>query len=135
MGIERPVLPLPDRLEVRDRLAGPDARQDHVFFGLPIGGNDHADRLADGFGGGVAEHAFGRAVPGGDDAVQILADDGIVGRFDDAGEMSKPDVIWGLPHANGHLGENWRQNHLTIIAATDFARVAADLCRMGWEHS
>jgi len=56
----------------------PDAREDHVFFALSIGRNDDADRLPDDFRGGVPEHAFGGAVPGRDDAVQILADDGIV---------------------------------------------------------
>ena len=76
-------------------------REDHVFFGLPIGGNDHPDRLADRFRGGVAEHPFGGAVPRRDDAVQVLADDGVVGRFDDPGEMAKPDVIWGWPHTMG----------------------------------
>ena len=101
---ERAVLPLPDRLEVRDRLTGADARQDHVFFGLAIGRDDHANRLADGLGGGVAEHAFGRPVPGRDDAVQILADDGVVRRFDDPGEMANCDVIRRWLHAvNTHL--------------------------------
>ena len=72
-------------------LTGADARQDRVFFGLAIGRNDHANRLADRFARGVAEHPFGRPVPGRDDAVQILADDGVVGRFDDRGEPSTGD--------------------------------------------
>ena len=66
--------------------------EDHVFFGLPIGRNDHADRLADGFGRGVAEHAFGRPIPGRDDAVQILADDRVVRRFDDAREVPNRNI-------------------------------------------
>ena len=88
---------------------------------------DLPDRLR----GGVAEHPLRRPVPGRDDAVQILADDGVVGRFNDPGEMSKPDVIWGWPHTNGALGENWHQNHLTIIAVTASPRVPTDLCRIG----
>ena len=75
---ERPVLPLPDGLEMRDRLTGSDACQHHVFFALPIGRDEHANGLADGLSGGVAEHAFGRPIPRRDDAVQILADDGVI---------------------------------------------------------
>ena len=43
--------------------------------------------------GGVAEHALGRPVPGRDGAVQVLADDGVVRRLDDSGEMAKGDVV------------------------------------------
>ena len=39
-----------------------------------------------GFVRGIAEHAFGRGVPRCDDAVEILPDDRVVGRFDDGGE-------------------------------------------------
>ena len=83
IGMQRAVLPLADRLEVRDRLARADARQDDVFFGLAVRRDDHPNRPADGFGRRVAEHPLGGPVPGRDDAVQILADDRVVGRFDD----------------------------------------------------
>ena len=62
-GNERSVLAQANRVEVRDRLAGSDVREDHVLLGLPIRRNNHPDRLADGFRGGVAEHGLGRAVP------------------------------------------------------------------------
>ena len=71
---------------MRDRLTGADACEDQFFFGLPVGRNDHADRLADRLGGGVAEHPLGRPIPRRDDAVQILADDRVVRRFDDRHE-------------------------------------------------
>jgi hypothetical protein len=43
-------------------------------------------RLADGFLGRIAEHPLGAAIPGLDDAVEILADNGVVGRLDDGRE-------------------------------------------------
>src|SRR6202043_2454160 len=45
------------------------------------------DRLADDLFGRVAEQVCGGAVPADDDAVEGLADDGVAGRFDDAGEL------------------------------------------------
>ena len=61
-------------------------RQHHVFLAPPVGRNDQRDRLADRLGCGVAEHPLGAAVPGHDDAVEVLADDRVVGRFDDGRE-------------------------------------------------
>ena len=77
----------------------PDAREHVVFLGLPIGGDDHPNGAADRLGGRVAEHPFGGAVPGRDDAVQILADDRVVRRFDDLGEMARGDIVQLLRHA------------------------------------
>ncbi|HKB10470.1 MAG TPA: hypothetical protein VKD69_07445 [Vicinamibacterales bacterium] len=42
---------------------------DHVLLVLPIGRNQHADRLADHLRGGVAERPLGGDVPRSDDAV------------------------------------------------------------------
>ena len=95
---QRAVLALTNRFEVSDGLAGPDAGEDHVLLGLAIGRNDHANRLADGFSRGVAEHALGGPIPGSDDAVQVLADDGVVGRFDDSGEVAKGDRVGKRVH-------------------------------------
>ena len=55
---------------MRNGLTRSNACEHHVFFALPIGRNDHANGLADGFGGRIAKHAFRRAIPGGDDAVR-----------------------------------------------------------------
>ena len=50
---------------------------------------------------GVAEYPFGRRVPGRDDAVEVLADDGVVGRLDDLGEVAMREIA-GWTHAAGH---------------------------------
>ena len=55
---------------------------------------ERPDRL----GGGVAEHPLRGPVPRRDDAVQILADDGVVGRFDNFGEVSKGEIEGRFRH-------------------------------------
>ena len=70
--------------------------------------------------GGVAEHAFGRLVPGRDDAVQILADDRVVGRFDDPGEMANGDIIRIVIHASTRRVV-WKDSRVTeVITFPDF---------------
>ena len=46
-------------------------------------------RPAQYFSGGIAEHLGRPGIPEGDFAPQILADDGVVGGFDDGGEPSR----------------------------------------------
>ena len=82
------VLTLSDRFEVIDLLTGADLREHGVFFALQLVRNEHANRLPDGFRGGVAEHPFGGGIPRGDDALEILADDRVVARVDDGRQMA-----------------------------------------------
>ena len=77
---ERAVLPLADGLKVFDRPAGANGRQHLVLFGLTVGWNDETNRTPDNLVRGVAEHPFRRRVPGLHDPVQILADNGVLGR-------------------------------------------------------
>jgi hypothetical protein len=71
---------------VVDDLAAPDARQHLGLLGQPLGGDDQGDVAPDRLRGRPAEHPLGGAVPAGDDAVQRLADDGVVGPLHDGGE-------------------------------------------------
>src|SRR4029079_10867230 len=85
----RAVLALPNGFEVLDREAGANASHD---FGLSVEavlGNDDRDRLADDFVGGIPENPLGAAVPGLDDAVEILTDDRVVRRGHDGGEPQR----------------------------------------------
>src|SRR5436190_17413841 len=69
-----------------DLLATPDVADDVVFLGLSLRRDDAPDRLADHLLGGEAEQPLRPRVPRGDDAVQRLADDGVVARLDDRRE-------------------------------------------------
>ena len=42
---------------------------------------------SDGFGGGIAKHAFCGVVPGNDFSIECPADDGVVGVFDDGRQL------------------------------------------------
>ena len=57
-------------VSMRDGMARSNATQDRVFLALPVGGDDHANGAADGFGGRVAEHPLRGAVPGADGALR-----------------------------------------------------------------
>jgi hypothetical protein len=61
-----------------DALATTDPVENQILFLVGLGNNE-ANRLPYRFRRGVAEHALGARIPRNDDAVQILADDGIVG--------------------------------------------------------
>src|SRR5580704_4107916 len=81
------VLALADGLVVIEAVAVPDAIEDLRFLVLQFRRNEDPDRFADDFFGRVTEQLLGGVVPADDDAVEILADDRVAGRFDDAGEL------------------------------------------------
>ncbi len=82
-----PVGAQPLRLEMLDPLAGLEAGNDLVFLGDPLGRDHEGDMAANGLVGRIAEQVLGRVVPGLNDAVQRLADDRGVRRFDDRREQ------------------------------------------------
>src|SRR6187455_2483181 len=90
---------------MRDGLPRPDPAENHILFRLPVGRDDHANRPADRLCGCVAEHALGRTVPRHNRAVEILADDGVVRRFDDTGEMAKGEVVERWQHRMDGLAD------------------------------
>ena len=87
IGNDAAVFALSDRLEMVNGVAAADRRQHGVFFGLPVGRDDHANRPADHFVGPIAEQSFRRRVPRHDHAVQVLADDRVVAGFDQGGKV------------------------------------------------
>ena len=98
---------------MRDRLTRSNAGEHHIFFALPVRRNDHADRLADRFGGRIAKYAFRRQIPRGDDAGEILADDRIIRRFHDRDEPSAGE---GRLHPVRNVPGDFRcANHLTRV--------------------
>src|ERR1700674_3642990 len=73
------VLTHADSLEMIDALASSEPSNNLRFFVPSILGNDQSDVLAHGLFAGVAEQSFRALVPTRDDAVECLADDGVVG--------------------------------------------------------
>jgi hypothetical protein len=71
---------------VGDPLAPTDALEDAGNLVALHGRHKEADVTADGLLGGIAEDPLGPGVPARDGAVERLADDRVVGRFDDGGQ-------------------------------------------------
>ena len=80
------VLALPHGVEGRDPLSAPQAGDDAVLLFISIGAHQERDALADRLFRGVAEDPLGALVPTRDHSVEGLADDRVVGDFDDEGE-------------------------------------------------
>jgi GAF domain-containing protein/PAS domain-containing protein len=78
-----PVLADPHGLVVVDALASPQPGEDVRLLVRTVGRDEHGDGPPDRLGGRVAEEPFRPPVPGPDDPVELLADDGVVGRIDD----------------------------------------------------
>jgi hypothetical protein len=74
-------------LVVVDAFTAADARENSRLLVEQIRRNQDGDRPADDLRGFVSEQALGSAIPGPDDSIEILADDGVVGGFDDRGEV------------------------------------------------
>ena len=74
-----------------DSFAAPDAGRGSPSPLLAIRWNQSHDRRADHFVGGVSEDALRTEIPTGDDTVQILSDDRIVGRGDDGRQPARSD--------------------------------------------
>ena len=87
------VFPEADGLVVIHLLPAADLGHHLVFLVLKIRGNEDADRLADRFLGGVTEDFLGARIPRSDDAVEVLADDGVIGRFDDLGKVPRGEIV------------------------------------------
>src|SRR4029453_6436223 len=75
-----------DSLEVFHGLRSANVFEDDVFLIEPLWRNQKGDGPPHGFLGGVAKQAFCAAIPTGDDAVEILADNGVVRRRDEGGQ-------------------------------------------------
>jgi hypothetical protein len=77
------VLGDPDGFVMLDPLARSQPAEDDIFFAVALGRNQHRHGASDGLVRRVAEQSLGPLVPGDDPAFERLADDRIVGRFDD----------------------------------------------------
>nr|WP_246779904.1 hypothetical protein [Rhizobium sp. BK312] len=83
---ERSILMLPYRLEMFDPPAIANVIDNCIFFMQAIVRDDDTDVPPHRLGGGKSEKSLGASVPAGNNAVDGLTDDRIVGIFDDGGE-------------------------------------------------
>ena len=86
---QRAILALADRLQMAHLRPVGDFLQYHRFFIVATRGHQHQHGLAYRFGRRVAVHLLGSRIPTGDDAVQCLADDGVLRGLDDGVVASK----------------------------------------------
>ena len=82
-----------DRFVVINTLGGANLSQNVVLVLVEFRRHDQTDRLPNRFGRGVAEDPLGSAIPRGNGALEILADDGVVGRRDDARKAELGDIL------------------------------------------
>ena len=82
-----PVLAQADSLIVIDGFSAPDALEDRRFLVGHVRRDENGNGFAHHVVTGVAEQAFRPLVPGGDDTVERLADDGILGGLEDGGVL------------------------------------------------
>ena len=88
--IEAPaILAETNGFEVIDALAGANPGEDDGLVGLQLVRDDGEDGGADHLLTGVSKDAGGGGIPTGDPAGEVLADDGVVGGFDDSGEFTQ----------------------------------------------
>ena len=81
---EGPAFAAANRLELFDSfLSAPQPRQNLAVLHRAGLRHQHRDGLPYDFVGLVAEHPLGALVPAHDDAVQVLTDDGVIGRIHD----------------------------------------------------
>ena len=83
------VLAPADRLESGHTRTTRDRRDDPVFLGLPVVGNDRADVAADDLFGGIAKDALGRGVPGEDRTIELFSDNRIVRGLNDCRQQCR----------------------------------------------
>ena len=79
------VLAATDGFEMIDASARANFSDDFRHFIFASAGGQHGNWFADRFVGLVAKYPFGATVPTGNDAIERLGDDGVVGGFDDRG--------------------------------------------------
>ena len=99
-------------LVVLDALASSNPSEHVLLSREAIGGNNRRDGPTDHLRRGVAEHLLGATIPRLHDAVEILADDRVVGGVDDRRQPARlplheaplGDVTGDLRGAHDHTG-------------------------------
>src|SRR5260370_13554985 len=75
-----------------DAFAASDASNNERLFVLPVLWDQYSHRFPDNLLGLVSEEPLGRAVPADDSAVEVLADNCVVGRLNDGCEALRSNL-------------------------------------------
>src|SRR6185503_6990754 len=105
-----PVFPDAHGFEMVDACASLQGGDDVILFGDAIGWDDERNVAADRLVAGVAEQTLGGRIPALNGSIQRLADDRIVGRFDDRRE--EPGAL--------------QSDGLALFPASSFGYIAKD---------
>ena len=114
-----------------DPLSGLQAGDDVVFLGDAVGGNDERDVAAHRLLGGVAEEPLGGGVPALNDAVERLADDGVVRRFDDRRQQAGRQKLAGLVLLHAPLRGDVAEDQHAAGDLSASSRIGAALSSIG----
>ncbi len=119
--IERfPVLANADCFEVIDSLPSFDTLKDRGFLAPPVSRDDEHNVPADRFFGSVPKHPLRALIPAGDYAVQIFADDRVVGGIHDRSQQTGCS-LGQFPLGNIHAGRV-KEDHLPLIVENGIER-------------
>ena len=124
---EASILALADGFEMLDAPSGPDLRQHARLLRAAVGRNDRRNRTPDDLIGGIAEHALRRAVPGLDDAVEVLAGDGVLRGVDDGREAERLDAVVDYSIAEWKDSIKFLEPNLTGIGGLHMAPTSMEV--------
>src|SRR5580658_2071204 len=100
-------------------LAFAETTKNHRFFVAMSERNDQRNVLADRFSSGVSKDSLRTSVPTCDETVEIFADDGVVGGFDDGGKPGAggKSAAIRLAQSNNRTGEGQETEHAKQFGA------------------
>ena len=97
------VLALASGFIMVNALPAADAFENCRFLISAVGGEQQRDRLADRLCGGVAKKPFSALVPTGDPAMEVFAEDRIVGTIDDGSQIVSHLAVGGFTRQRSKL--------------------------------
>src|ERR1700722_1973645 len=103
-----------------DPVPAAQAGKNLLFLVPTILGDDECNMFADRLLGGIAEHVLSALIPALNDAVEVLADDGVVGRSDNCGQVGR--CLLGL-FALGDVQQHVNAANNSPLAIFDGSRI------------
>lgn len=125
---ENSVFSAANRFEVFDALPAANLRDDTGLLLEPIRRKKHGDRFAENLGGGVAKDSLCSVVPTGDGAVQVFAENCVIGGFDNGAEQLAAG-FGGF--ARGNVADEGAKDRRSLTIDTNDGEFARELRAVG----